>query len=61
MSKCVVFFSNNSFLKSRGGFRKWTFLKMSKIENPKIFSKKPVFFWTRDENAHNFKKSEKKM
>jgi hypothetical protein len=37
------FFSNKSKNKSPGGFEKWTFLKMSKNENPKIVLKKGSF------------------
>jgi len=33
-------FLDKTKIKSRAGFRKWTFLKMSKIEKPKILLKK---------------------
>jgi hypothetical protein len=38
----VVVVSVNNFSKSQLGFGKWTFLKMSKIEKLKYFSKKYV-------------------
>ena len=38
----VNIFSNNSFLKSRGDFHFWTFLKMSNLRNPKIVLKNRV-------------------
>jgi len=52
----VVFFSNKDFSKSKKGFRKWTFLKMSKIEKLKKVLKKHVFFGDCDHNALKSKK-----
>ncbi len=36
------------------GFGKWTFLKMSKIENLNDFLKKTCVLEVCDDNAHNF-------
>ena len=48
------FLSNNYFFKSQRGFENWTFLKMSKNENPKIVLKKGSFSETSEHNALNF-------
>jgi hypothetical protein len=40
--------------KSRGQNRKWTFLKMSKNENPKIVLKKTLQKTLRDHTGHIF-------
>jgi hypothetical protein len=50
----------NAFLdkfqnKSRGGFEKWTFLKMSKMKKSKKVLKKTLFLYDRDHNALIFK------
>ena len=47
--------------KSRGGFRKWTFLKMSKIEKSKKVLKKTLEVEVSDHNALIFKKMRKKL
>ena len=44
--------------KSPGGFEKWTFLKMSKNENPKKVLKKGAFFTLLDHNALIYKNNE---
>jgi len=44
--------------KSPGGFEKWTFLKMSKNENPKKVLKKGAFFALLDHNALIYKNNE---
>ena len=41
------------FLKSKKGIKKWTFLKMSKFENPNKVSKNSVFSHC-DQDAHNY-------
>jgi len=43
--------------KSRGGFEKWTFLKMSKIEKPKYFLENTLVLEVCDDNAHKIKKT----
>jgi len=47
--------------KSRGGFRKWTFLKMSKIEKSKKVLKKTLEVELSEHNALIFKKMRKKL
>jgi hypothetical protein len=49
--------SENLNPKSQLGFGKWTFLKMSKIENPKYFSEKTHQLAWSYHNAHKMKKS----
>ena len=44
-------FLDKTKIKSRAGFRKWTFLKMSKIEKPKILLKKGPKNTLCDQNA----------
>ncbi len=45
-------FLDKNFLKRVAGFQKWTFLKMSKIQNPKILLKKDPKNWVCEHNAH---------
>jgi hypothetical protein len=47
---------DKSKIKSRAGFGKWTFLKMSKIEKPKILLKKSARIDGCDDNALNTEK-----
>jgi hypothetical protein len=49
--------SENLNPKSQLGFGKWTFLKMSKIENPKYFSEKTLQLARSYHNALKMKKS----
>ena len=47
--------------KSRGGFRKWTFLKMSKIEKSNKVLKKTLLVELSEHNALIFKKNAEKF
>jgi hypothetical protein len=49
-----LFLSHKGENKSPRGFEKWTFLKMSKNEKPKIVLKKGSFSEVSEHNALNF-------
>ena len=49
----LIFLSNNFFPKSKKGNEIWTFLRMSKIKNPKKVLK-TTHFSLLDHNGHNY-------